>query len=162
MDVIAWPGPGDSGHDVEPWHAGGLRDVRLVLPEKAPQHGPEPDLKPPSYSRVRVVLVVPELVRELLVLHREGDRDDHLGQARAVLVTGNAAWVAEPVPGLGRPPADAAHPAARRKDRYEMVEVGVAELEDRGHRGVMPRRDPSTPTPAAAGQRTRRWQSPPR
>ena len=36
MFVIAWPGPGDSGHDVEPRHAGCLRDVRLMLPEKAP------------------------------------------------------------------------------------------------------------------------------
>lgn len=36
MVVIAWPGPGDSSHDVKPWHAGCLRDVRLVLPKKAP------------------------------------------------------------------------------------------------------------------------------
>ncbi len=36
--VIPWPGPGDSGHHVEPRHAESLRDVRLVLPEKAPQH----------------------------------------------------------------------------------------------------------------------------
>ena len=133
MVVIAWPGPGNSGHDVEPWHADCLRDVRLVLPEKAPQHCREPDLQPPPHCRVRVVLVVPELVRELLALHREGDRDDDLRESPAVPVTGDTARVAEPVSGIDRPPADGTHAAARREDRDEMVAVRLAELEDRCH-----------------------------
>jgi hypothetical protein len=49
-----------------------------MLPEKAPQHGREPNLQSLPHSSVRVVLVVPELVCELLALHREGDRDDDL------------------------------------------------------------------------------------
>jgi hypothetical protein len=61
MVVSAGPGPGDSGHDVEPWHADCLCDVRLMLPEKAPQHGREPDLESLPHPSVRVVLVVPEL-----------------------------------------------------------------------------------------------------
>jgi hypothetical protein len=78
MVVIARPGPGDRGHDVEKRDADGRRDVRLVLPEKAPQYRREPDLQRLPHPLVRVVLVVPELVRELLALHGEGDRDDDL------------------------------------------------------------------------------------
>ena len=56
----------------------GRRDVRLVLPEKTPQYRREPDLQHLPHPLVRIVLVVPELVRELLALHGEGDWDDDL------------------------------------------------------------------------------------
>jgi hypothetical protein len=49
-----------------------------MLPEIAPQHSRETNLQPPPHPIVRVVLVVPKLVRELLALHREGDRDNDL------------------------------------------------------------------------------------
>ena len=105
-----------------------------MLPEKAPQHGREPDLQSPPHPSVRVVLVVPELVRELLALHRKGDRHDDLGESPAVRITGYAARIAEPVSEIDRPPADGTDAGTGREDRDEMVAVRLAELEDRSHR----------------------------
>ena len=52
-----------------------------MLAEKAPQHGREPDLQPLPYPVICVVLVMPELMRELLALHRESDRDDDVSES---------------------------------------------------------------------------------
>lgn len=90
MVVIALPGPGNRGYDVEARYAGGLRHVRLMLPEEAPQHGREPEFKPAPDLPVNVVLVVPELVCELLALDREGDRNDHISESPAVTVASDA------------------------------------------------------------------------
>jgi hypothetical protein len=45
--AVAWPSPGNSGHDVKLWNADGISDVRLVLAEETPQYRCEPDLQPP-------------------------------------------------------------------------------------------------------------------
>jgi hypothetical protein len=131
--IIALPGTGNRGHDVEVRYADSVRDVCLVLAEEAPQHGCEPDLQPPPYPSVNVVLVVPEFVRELLALNREGDWNDGLSESPAVPVVRDAAWVAEPVTRIYGPPAGGAYARATRENRDQVVTVRLAELEDRGH-----------------------------
>jgi hypothetical protein len=73
---------------------------------------------------------VPELVRELLTLHCEGDRDDDFSQSPAVSVAGDPTWVAEPVSGIDRPPAGGTYTGSGREDRDEMIAVRLAEFED--------------------------------
>lgn len=121
MLVIALPGPRNGRHDAELRHADCLGNVRLMLSKKTPKHGSEPDLQPPPHCRVRVVLVVPELVCELSSLHRKRDRDDDISESPPACTVSATARIAEPVTRIDRSPAGTADTSAAREDRDEMV-----------------------------------------
>jgi len=119
MLVVALPSPGNGRHDVELRYSECLGHVCLMLPEKAPKHGSEPKFQPPPHYCVRVVLVVPEFVRELSSLHRERDRDDDVSESPTVHIVSSTARVTEPVSGIDRRPADGTpRPGGRTEMRW--------------------------------------------
>ena len=138
MLVLALACPGDRGDDVELGYANRLSNVPFVLAEEAPEDGGKPRSHPSAYAFVNVVLVMPQLVGELLALHRQRDRDDDIGKPSAELIPCRVAWEAQTKLGVDRRPADGANTPAGREDRDEMVAVRLTELEDRRHRGSGP------------------------
>ena len=108
----------------------------LMLAEETPENRAESRCQTGTHARVDVVLVVPQLVGELLALHRQRDRDDHIGKSPAELITSLVALVAQTEVRMGLPPADSADSAdttAGREDRYEVVTVRLTELGNRCH-----------------------------
>ena len=88
----------------------------LVLAEESPQDGGKPRAQPSAYARVDVVLVMPQLMGELLALHRQRDRYDDIGKPSAELTPGRVALEAQTEVRANRRPAHSADTLAGRED----------------------------------------------
>ena len=97
-------------------HVNRLGNVFLVLAEESPEDSSKPLAQAGAHACVDVVLVMPQLMGELLTLHRQRDRDDDIGKPSMELTPGRVALEAETEVRANRRPAHSADTLAGRED----------------------------------------------